>query len=361
MSENKINSVGLSSFIYPLSCATFYGTFSSYMLSISKTVTLLSLILGYFFSLIISFLILKLFNAFPNLYLHEKLKNVYGKIYKIILFILISCSFMIYTLFTYRLTSFLSSHYLVDTNKIFILMLCLILTGYIADKSPVIITRITTILLFTSFTVYLFNIFTLIKYINFENYLPFTNVSIFNVIKSSIIFSIYFSSPLFFINLFKKNNLTDNYKFNKIFFFSNFISFVLIFISLFVTLGVFGINVSNLFDYPLYIVLKKIEVLNFLDSIENFSISIWLLLSLSASFITLSFVFNNIKILVNNNYNKYIILICSFILSYFLFFDNNLIETYSYVIYPIILFLIIIFINLITLIILKIKKEDHLK
>ena len=126
------------------------------------------------------------------------------------------------------------------------------------------------------------------------------------------------------------------------------ISFIMIFLSISTTIGVLGINISNLFDYPAYSVLKKIKLFSFLDSLENVSIMLWILYIINASSVMLSFISSSIKETFNIKSKTIIIilLIISFAIPNFIFFSNNYNESYEYIYLPL-SFLIIMFIIII--------------
>lgn len=139
------------------------------------------------------------------------------------------------------------------------------------------------------------------------------------------------------------------------------ISFLVITSAIIITLGVYGIHLTNLFDYPLYTVLKQISLFNFLESIENASIMLWPLSLINASSIILLFIFNILDETTKKYSNKIkpIIIIISFLIPYFIFMNNTLIETFKYLIIPTIVVIILQLTNLLTLIILKIKTSQN--
>ena len=106
--------------IYTISLAVLFGIINSYLLNTAKTSVTISIFIGYIISIILSFIPLKLFNTKTNLELTNKIKLAYGKFSIVIILIYIFSSLMLYILITYRLTSFLSSQYLIETNKIYI-------------------------------------------------------------------------------------------------------------------------------------------------------------------------------------------------------------------------------------------------
>ena len=71
---------------------------------------------------------------------------------------------------------------------------------------------------------------------NFENYLPIITTSKTNILKSSLVFSLYFSAPIFFINIVKKDDLVDKNKFNKYFFIMHLFTFLIVFFAILLTL-----------------------------------------------------------------------------------------------------------------------------
>lgn len=336
MKDKKINCLSLLSMIVSLCISSFYGITSSYLLNIGKTTIIISMVIGYLLSLIFSLIVFKFFQYKEDLSFVNKVKHTYGKLSIVINTLVIIASIIMYITFTNRLTSFLSTQYLVQTKKILILMPILFLTYHTANKGIETISRVSTISFFISILIYLFDIFGLIKHINIENYLPLITISNNTILKSSLLFCAFFSLPIVFINVTNKGNLDDKKNFKKYFFLGHFISFLIVFSAIFVTVGVYGINLCNEFDYPLYTVLKKISLFNFIDAVENASILFWIISSINTSTIILYFIFNNIKEAYNtkNNIPNYIVMIISLILPFILFEKTIYLESYSSIIIP---------------------------
>lgn len=354
--KNIINSFSLSTIIFSINLAVLFGIINSYLLNTANTSIPITLILGFTFSIILSLIPLKLFNTKEELTLIEKIKLAYKKLSPIIIIIYILTSLTLYILITYRLTSFISSQYLIETNKIFLHIPTLLITYYIANKGLEATTRLSQISFFICIIIFLFDALSLIPHINIDNYFPLINTSKINIIKSSLMFSIFSSVPFTFIQITNKSNLQDKKKFTKYYHIINIISFIMISSAIIITLGVYGINLVNLFDYPLYTVLKKISLFNFLDSIENASIMLWPLSLINACSVILLFIFN----IVNTSKYKHILkpltIIISFLIPYFFLMNNTIIETFNYLILPTTIVIILQVTNLLTLIILKLKR-----
>ena len=341
--NKKINSFALSTIIFSISLAVLFGIINSYMLNTSKTSVPISLFIGYIISILLSLIPLKLFSINPNKDINDKLNLAYGKLNIILI--------------TYRLTSFLSSQYLVQTNKIYIFALTIFITYYIANKGIETASRVSTISFFVCIAIFIFDALGLLTHVNIENFYPLINTNKLNIMKSAFIFSIFFSTPFTYINIIKKNDLTDKNKFTKHYHIMHIISFLLITTAIIITLGVYGIHLANLFDYPLYTVLKKISLFSFIDSIENASIMLWPLSLINASSIILLFIFNIIEsITKNSNKIKIGIMLTSLLIPYFFLMNNNLIESFQYLIIPTSIVILLQLTNLLTIIILQIKK-----
>ena len=114
---------------------------------------------------------------------------------------------------------------------------------------------------------------------------------------------------------------------------------------MFTTIGVSGIDINNLFDYPVYTTLKRIHLFSFLDSMENISIMLWMLFIINTCNINLLFITSIIKetFKIKNTIiiNLIIIVVC-LLLSIFSF-QNGFIESYDYIVIPAIASFILLF------------------
>jgi hypothetical protein len=117
---------------------------------------------------------------------------------------------------------------------------------------------------------------------------------------------------------------------------------------MFTTIGTSGINVNNLFDYPVYTTLKKIHLFSFLDSMENISIMLWMLFIINSCNMNLLFINNILKesFNINTKLLSFIIVFICFIASV-LTFNGGFIESYNYIIFPTIISSLLIFLQLI--------------
>lgn len=347
----KINSFSLSTILVALSGAPFWGILSSYLVHTSKTNIIISITIGYILSIILSKIILRFFETEEDLSISNKFKLIFKKFSIVINIIFILLSFAIFVFLLFRLATFLNSQYLLLTPKAYLYFLILSVTMYISSKGIETLSRLSIISFIIAILTFILDVFSLLKHINLDNFLPLMICGTKSTIIASLIFCVYFTVPTLYINVIKKNQLSDKKKFNKYFYLSTFISFIILLLVISITLGVFGFELASIFDYPLYTVLKRIEILTFIESIENISISIWILyIIISTSTIMLTII-NSVKDTFNIKNQKYIILVF-FLLAYITplltFKSESITNGYDFIYIPFItgiILLIILFIS----------------
>jgi len=360
-SKEKINSFSMSTIIISLCTSSFYGLFSSYIINKTKNASLISIFIGFIISLIISFIIFKFIEYKEELTYTNKIKYTFPKLYIIFNITTILTSLFGYILLTYRLTSFLSNQYLILTPNIYISLLIISLNYYTASKGIQTVIRVSFITFFMSLIIFIFDFTSLISEIKINNFLPLIDVNMKDIITSSLIFSSYFSIPIIYLNTISFSQINDKYNFKKYYYLMIILSFIIIFVSVFTSIGVNGSNVLSLFDYPIYSTLKRIKLFNVLDSLENISISAWFLFIINTSNIMLTYIFDAIKETFNikkrTNIINLLVMIIIFIIPNFIFSNNNFNEFYDYIYIPIIFLVITLFIIILTLIKKGLKKS----
>lgn len=339
--RNKLNNINFSSIVFFLCQEMFLGVGLTQILLISKQNSIYVCFIGLLFSLIYTLFLLSYFNYLPNLNLFEKINYTYKKLGKIINFILFIVLFIYLTYSLFLLSVYIQNKYLTNTPKLLIITLFLLPTVYLANSNIKSISKTSFILLIISVFEYIIMFSGIIKYINLENFKPLFDKNIKVLLKSSFYYMSYLSFPLFLILFVPKSYLQKPDKINKniIIFFSlcNFFIFLLTF----GIIGVFGIDLSLLFDFPGYSLTKKINFFDFIQHIENLVSSVWMLGMLFNSVMCIY----SIKLYVNKKY-YYPLIILSLFTSSFLFKNSNLLFIFirKYFIY-LFLFIIILLIK----------------
>lgn len=329
----KTNSITYNSLVVSLSGAPTWGIMSSYMLRTIRNNTIISMIIGFIIGFFIIMVYLKYFDKYKDKNLCERNKMTFGKASIIVNIIFIIITFIFYVFLTYRLTSFLSSQYLVETKKIFLQLLLVCTTVYIAYKGTETIGRVSLVTLFISIFLFLFDIFSLVEYIRFDNFLPIYNSSIKDIIVSSLFFAVFFSMPTVYATNIKKDQIVDKDKYNLYFYSYYSISFIPLLLAVITTILIYGNNLVAIFDYPLYSVLKRIQLFSFIESIENVSMILWMIYIVNSGAImfysTISLVKGTFKI-KNEKYVYIVLLIFAIIIPQLFLINNNFEETKNY-------------------------------
>ena len=164
--------------------------------------------------------------------------------------------------------------------------------------------------------------------------------------------------PIFTILMIPKNNIVDNKNYNKTILIAYAIGSSIIIIISTLTIGILGQYLTDIYQYPEYIVLKKISLFDFIDRIENIICIFWIF----STFISISmcsyYITNTIK--KNDKPKKLAIIVVTIIvlLSINVFKNNTTFNYYIINIYPYILSILLL---LSIIIAIKIKHKKNLE
>ena len=129
------------------------------------------------------------------------------------------------------------------------------------------------------------------------------------------------------------------------------------------TVGTLGLHLTNIYQHPEYIILKKISFFNFFNRIENLISIQWLYLNLLIAAISIFY----IKSAIKKEKSKFIVPLISIILMFMFcvlaFKNNTIFINFSKNIYPYInlgYFIIVLIISIITYIKQKRKKVSKI-
>lgn len=240
-----------------LAKALFMGIGISNVLEKAKESTIFVIILGTLFGCFL----LTLINKFNY-------KEVKG-FRKWSMFLLI---FILLIIGLEELINLISSIYLIDTNKFFIALPLLLVLLYLNSKDISVNFKISSILVIVCNTIYFIAVLGLIPEIKTINYFPLFNVPFTKNLLVSLEFAMYSITPCILFGGINNNIKNLNKKIIKEYLGSN-----LVLTSIFLlTQGVLGINLVNLFKYPEYVILKKINLLDFINNVENILSFCWL-------------------------------------------------------------------------------------
>lgn len=234
--------------------ALFLGIGISKVLVDTKESAIISILLGTFIgSLILLFLSKLSFNK----------TNKFRKIVMIILLYIMLIIGLV------EFTTLISSIYLIDLKKYFIMFPTLLLIIYMNTKDIGVHMKVSNILFIISLFIFIVAFLALVPKVDYLNLLPLFNTSFKNILFTSLEFSLFSVVPNILYGYLDYNNskkLMKNYLISNLFLALNIV----------VTQGILSIELVKLFKYPEYIVLKKISLLDFVNNVENIISFLWI-------------------------------------------------------------------------------------
>jgi len=285
MTNYKLSSLSFTFIFICIINAMLPGTLIPYMLVTAKTSIFISMFIGFLLGLLIIFLFFKIFDFLPEYSLFKKIDYVFPKfLSKIIVIIILMFIFAVFVFWRY--STFISLEFLTETPNSLITLILILPVIYSTIYDIDTLARLSTFCVFIGAFLYFNNAFSLIRQVDFSNLLPLLNNDFIHISKSSIMFSMLCVVPILSLLVIPKDNIVDKEKVKKSILIGYSVNTICVSIIFLCIIGVLGIDVSILFTFPSYEVLKTINMFSFLDNIENINILIWVL------FMTLSLQYN---------------------------------------------------------------------
>lgn len=283
--------------IYLLSRSLSLGILFSYSFFLVGTNALISFIFGILLGICFVFI-------------YSKIKlNKKTKVFEILLymfFILLS---------SIIITTFISSFFLNKTPKIFIILPSILLCYYISTKDKDVMKYLALALTFFSIITITLNFFALLSHMEIKNILPLFTFKNKNMIKSILFYAIVSTCPLLLLN-------DEDYS-AKDYITSYIITNIITLIICFAIISILGKSLINMYSYPEYMVLKKIQISSFIENVENFASLIWLF----DLYYLITCTINKINNILTRKVGIIVVLFIIFINSFFI--NNN----YEYLLY----------------------------
>ena len=333
MKNRKINCLQFSTFIPFFITSSLIGISVNNVASIANNNSYISVIGSYFIGFILIGLFMYLFKQ--NRKITDLTKDIFGEFLGNIINILLLLPIMIIGICEmYNICNFIVSQFLNETSITIIYIAFSLVILYGVYKGLETISRVNLILGCCSLTLFIINVIGLVKQFSFDNLLPFMQDGVTPVIDGSFILSLCSIVPIFILLTIPKENIVDNKKINKyiIIFYS--IGMILALIHITFTISILGTNLTNIYQYPEYMLLKKISFFNFLNRLENIIAVHWIYRYFSVISVLLIFVKN----LVNENTNSKVIPALTLILiigfDALLFKNNTIFNNFIRYVYP---------------------------
>ena len=217
-----------------------------------------------------------IFNYEPDISLPFKNIKLFGNLFgTIVNIVIIWFTFFIILILFSNLITFIFSQYLNKTPTIIISIVFMITIIYVLVHGLKTITRTAMMLFFISIILYLLSLIGLFNQLSIDNFKPFLENSYQVLFRGSYSYITYNIFPLYLFLIIPKNDISDKsfFKYVSIFYIVACFSLLIVLIT---TLGIFGIKMCYLYEYPEFQVLKYVSLVGMSARIDGILIIQWI-------------------------------------------------------------------------------------
>ena len=336
----KITNLELGAIVYFLINAFFIGISFNSLITNLRQNSYIGVLVGGIIGIIPLLLYIYYFNYKPKLNINDKNIFLFGNLIgNIINFIIATFTLLLIIVLFSNLVTFIQSDYLSKTPLILIVITFIIPIYYSVHTGLKSLCRASLVFFFLAILIGLFTSISLSVQIDINNFKPF-------LIKNDYLFGFvsylsYNVIPLYLINIIPKSEIVNNNKTNKYIIIFYIISFISILISLISLIGIFGINLSMLYKYPEFQVLKKVSLIGISSRIDSLIFIKWIFSIMITIAIGLYYVVETSKSILKERNNIFLTIYCLIIISFSLLIPNDLFINFLSVKILSILFLIL--------------------
>ena len=348
--------------------ALFVGLGTIIIYSSSNQDSWLVAIMGLLLSIIPIMLILYVANYKPDKNIFEKNKLLFGTLLGNILNLIMALYFFfLVTLILWSTNNFVLTQYLSQTPQLFISLLLIVPAVYAVVKGIETIARTSEVLLFVAGVIIIIIGLSLFNHTLFYRLKPYLTDGIIPVIKNSFLFISYCFTPLIALLVIPKNNVINNKKYNYYFIGGILFNMGLMFFVFTMIVSTVGEHLTQIYRYPEYYVLRKVNIAEVINNIENFLSLHWFMAMFTMCVLSLYFVTKYVESILKSikpqNVNKITIGIAliSMVMSGYLFNPAQKSLVFMKNRFPYIVSLVLFSILFITCILIMIKKRKVFK
>lgn len=334
--KQKINCLQYSAMITMIMVASFIGIGVYSIIKSAGVDSYISIIFAFFLSIPALLLFLYICSYEPDLAFPQKMEKLYGKCGGRIVTYLVAIFIFIYANnYMYNLINFIVSQFLPETPILVVGIVFSILAIYANKLGMQSMSRTCLLLLSVNLILLAIGILGVIPDFELTNLKPVLEFGISRPLGGTLYIFTVCVMPIFALLIIPKNDMVDSKKFNRSVIIAYIVSFLIIFFILFMILGVLGIYLASIYQYPEYIFLKHVNLFGFLDRIENIIAAQWIFgLFFSVAF-AVYYITNSIKPNYNSKLLPVSVVTLMLLGSIFLLPNNTIFNTYVYEVIPI--------------------------
>ena len=271
----KITSLEYNTLLWFLTRATFIEITAEILLNSAHQDSGISILIAIIIGIIPFSLYSYLKNKYPDKNIIQINKEKLGKFGTFLNLILIAATFIFAICSYWIIVHFIDSQYLYRTSTTIIIIILILPVIYTITKNFHVFSKVSLIMFYISLIFIIIILSGLIGNVNVDNIKPILNNNPNNILYGSFCFIGFNIMPLFLLNIIPKNNI-KNYSPKKSFIFY-LISGLSLLNVMFLTISIFGIHLSELYNYPSFHLLKRVSVLDIIDRVESILSLEWFL------------------------------------------------------------------------------------
>ena len=332
MTNKKLNNMEYAILNYFLTRAFFIGITFSCLIKLTKQdswiIPLISIFIGLIFIMLINYIV----SFKENKSIIEKIYFLFNSKVRYAISLLLILIGIFYNIAnTINLNNFIHTQFLNKTPILLISIIFLSVTFYILTKGINVITKTTVIIFYISIFLVLITFIGLLPKFHLSNLKPMFQYNETNMLNSLRFYYTFNITPILFLTVIPKSNI-KNAKTFKALSISYIISTSAIFISILLTLGVFGYELASIYEYPEFQVLKQISLIGVSSRIESILVLQWIFDLFIYNVFIIFYICNCIKKLIikkdlNINliyliYSIILIIVLNYISKYNIFIEN---------------------------------------
>ena len=269
MTDRKMSNFEFSTLNYFLIRAFLIGSIFNTLTNILRQDSWIIPILSFIPAIIIILILNYIINYEPKLNISEKILNVFNKkIGTIIIFFIIIFAFYMSTLNFLNMSNFIQSQFLNKTPLLVISIMFMLASFYIVSKEINVISRTSNILFYIGFILLILSILGLLPAIKIDNIKPFFTSAPIDYISGLNNFYSFNILPMFLLTIIPKN-IINKPKIKKTLVISYIIASISIFFVIFETIATFGYELTKLYEYPEFFVLKHVVLVHLSSRVES--------------------------------------------------------------------------------------------
>ena len=269
MIKKKINNFEIGTLNYFVTRAFLVGMTFNALINVMKRDSWIIPLISIPFDILFIFIINKIIDYEPDLSLPQKITKLFGKTVGKIILILISIFVIIMGVLNYlTLNNFIQSQFLTRTPLIAIAILFMITIFYILCKGISVIARTSNILFFINIVLFFISFSGLISSFDISNLKPMFQSNTTDYLSGINSYYAFHIVPMFLLTMIPKNSV-EKPKFKKNLIISTIISSITMGAVIFATLSTLGYQLTALYEYPEFHVLKQATIVGASSRIES--------------------------------------------------------------------------------------------